>query len=330
MRRLSNLLRSVAGAGCVLAGVSAMPAHAQNYPNKVITFIVPSSPGGPGDVSARLIADRMSVALGQQIIIETIPGAGGTIGMSRVARAAADGYTLLIHQNGFAITPSIYEKLPFDTARDFTVVGLVNQSHTYLVGRTSLPANTFAELVTWMRGPGKPAKVAHPGMGTNGYLQTLQLMRAMGTEGNLIPYRGIAPAVNDLLGGHVDISGVGAAVAAPHMRAGTLKAFASSAPQRDPAFPNVPTYGELGHKELQRPFWHALFAPAATPRPILDKLNAALRETLADPKIQKAYADSGVEPFPSDLRSIDAGNKFVQEEIVFWGKIVRENNVKAE
>jgi tripartite-type tricarboxylate transporter receptor subunit TctC len=311
-----------------LATLLAAAAQAQDYPNRVITFVVPSSAGGPGDATARLIVDRMSAALGQQIIIENVPGAGGTIGMARVARAAPDGYTLMIHQNGFAITPAIYEKLPFDTAKDFVTVGLVNQSHTLLTGRKTLRAKNWKELVAWINGPGKPGKFAHPGAGTNGHLQTLLVMQAMGAHADLIPYRGIAPAVNDLLGGHVDLAGVGASVATPHIKSGNLIAFASTAKKRDPAMPDVPTYGELGHKELERPFWHALFAPAATPRPILERLNAALRETLADPKVMKMYADSVVEAYPPEMRSIEAANAYVQGELVFWSKVVRDNNVK--
>ena len=329
MARMSIRLKVAAAAACLL-GAFTYGAQAQAYPQRPITFIVPSSPGGPGDVTARLIADRMTASLGQQVVVETVPGAGGTIGMGRVARAAPDGYTLLIHQNGFAIAPALYEKLPFDTAKDFVTVGLVNLSHTYIVGRKSLPAKDFAELAAWMNGPGKPAKVAHPGMGTNGHLQTTMLVRAIGAEATLVPYRGIAPAVNDLLGEHIDVTQVGAAVAGPHIRAGNMRVYASTASKRTAAFPDVPTLGEVGYKQLERPFWHALFAPAATPRPILERLNVALRETLADPRVQKAYADAGVEAFPREQWPLEAADAYVRSELAFWGKVVRDNNIKAE
>jgi tripartite-type tricarboxylate transporter receptor subunit TctC len=304
-------------------------ASAQPYPQRPIMLIVPSSAGGPADAAARLIVDRMSAILGQQIIIEAVPGAGGTIGMSRVARAAPDGYTLLIHQNGFAITPALYDKLGFDTAKDFVAVGLVNQSRNYLVGRKTLPAKTFAELVTWMKGPGSPAKLAHPGKGTFGHLQAVTLDRALDLKVNMIPYRGIAPAVNDLLGGHVDLAEVAAAVSGPHIRAGSLIAYAYTGETRKD-LPDVPTYGELRLPQLERSFWHALFAPAGTPRPILDRLNAALRETLTDPRVLKSYTDSGVEPFPAAQSSIEAAQTFVKGEIAHYEKVVRENNIKAE
>jgi tripartite-type tricarboxylate transporter receptor subunit TctC len=318
--------------GALLAwALAAGAAHADSYPSRVITLVVPSTPGGPGDVSARLIADRMSQSLGQQIIIETAPGAGGTIGMARVARAAPDGYTLMIHQNGFAITPALYARLTFDTAKDFVTVGLVNRSYVYLVGRKSLPAKDFAELSAWMKGPGKPAKFAHPGSGTVGHLNTVVLVGLMGAaDTNLIPYRGIAPAVNDLLGEHIDLAQVGAAVAAPLMRDGRIRGYASAASKRDPGFADVPTFGELGLKELERPFWHALFAPAATPKPVLEKLNAALRDALNDPRVQQAYAASGVEAYPQNLWPLEAAQSYVREEMDYWAKVVRDNKIKVE
>lgn len=325
-----TLVRAAVSAACMLCCGLNGNLEAQSYPTRTITLIVPSTAGGPGDVSARLISDHMSASLGQQIVIETIAGAGGTIGMARVARAAADGYTLMIHQNGFAIAPALYAKLSFDTAKDFVTVGLVNQSTVYLVGRSTLPAKDFTELKAWMVGPGKPARYAHPGPGTVGHLQTLILLRAMGAEASLISYRGIAPAVSDLLGQHIDLANVGAAVASPQIREGKVKAYATSASRRSDAFPEVPTFSELGYKELERPFWHALFAPAGTPQPVLERLNAALRETLGDPKVRKAYAASGVEPYPQSQWSLEAASAYMRSELDFWGNAVRNNNVKAD
>ena len=325
-----SFVRSCLYVACVLVLAMSGNVEAQNYPTRSITFIVPSTPGGPGDVSARLISERMSAALGQTIVIETIAGAGGTIGMARVARAAPDGYTLMVHQNGFAITPALYAKLNFDTAKDFVTVGLLNQSATYLVGREALPAKTFAELKAWVQGPGKPAKLAHPGPGTVGHLLMTMLVREIGPESSLVSYRGIAPAVNDLLGGHIDATLVAAAVATPLIKNGKLKPYATTASKRTVALPDVPTFGEVGLKDLEKAFWHALFAPAATPQPILDRLNAALRETLSDPKVQEAYAKTGLEAYPQAQWSLGAANAYVKSELEFWGKVVRDNNVKID
>jgi tripartite-type tricarboxylate transporter receptor subunit TctC len=319
---------------CVIAlalfGALVSSAGAQSYPTRPITIVVASAPGGPGDTAARLIVDRMSALLGQQVVVENVPGAGGTTGTARVARAEPDGHTLLIHQNGLTIAPALYAKLPFDVAKDFVAVGLVNRSYSYLVGRKSLPASTLPELVMWMKGPGKPARHGHPGMGTVGHLSTVLFGRAVGAELNMIPYRGAAPAMNDIVGGHIDLLSAGVSTSGTLIRSGEIKAYASTAPQREAALPNVPTFTELGFKELERPLWHALFAPAATPPAIIARLNTALNETMADPAVQKAYAERGVESFPREQWSVEAARTYVSDELVRWGRVVRENDVKAE
>ena len=185
-------------------------------------------------------------------------------------------------------------------------------------------------MVTWMKGPGKPSKVAHPGVGTLGHLQTTMLINGIGVEVSMVPYRGIAPAIKDLLGDHVDMAQIGAAVASAQIRTGSLKIFAVGAEHRDPLFPDVPTYVELGYKGMDRPFWHALFAPAKTPRPVLERINAALRTALADPKVLESYRQTYVQAYPKEQQSLDAAQKYVSEEIAFWGKVVRDNNIKAD
>jgi tripartite-type tricarboxylate transporter receptor subunit TctC len=331
MRRLLAGLTILSAASCCL-WLTLLPrgANAQAYPSRSITIVVPSAAGGPGDISARLIADRMSAALGQPVIVENLPGVGGTVGMAKVARAAPDGYTLLVHQTGFAITPALYANLPFDTRKDFAIVGLINRSSVYFVGRKSLEANNLAELIAWMKGPGKPAKFAHPGAGTNGHLQSVVMLRTFDIDVTLIPYRGIAPAVNDLLGEHIDVTQVGAATSGPLLRDRKIKAYASTGTERDAAFPEIPTFAELGYKHLSRPFWHALFAPAATPKPVLEKISAALRDAVADETVQKNYANSGVTAYPVAQRTIEAGTAHVQAEFEFWQKIVHDNNIKIE
>ncbi len=317
-------------AAAILVFAAGSSAVAQGYAEKPITVVVPSSAGGPADVAIRLISERLATALGQPIVIETIAGAGGTIGMARVARATPDGYTLLVHQTGFAITPAIYPKLNFDTEKDFVTVGLVNHSASLLCGRADLPAKTYAELEAWIKANKEQVKYAHPGPGTSGHLTTLLHMRAMGVDIRAVSYRGIAPAVNDMLGGHIDVASVSAAVATPLVLSGKLKAFATQGSARSATLPDVPAFGEVGHKQLERPFWHALFAPAATPRPILEKLNSALRTTLSDPKVLEAYAKSSVEAHPEAMRSLEASQAYVKSELDLWAKVVTENNVKVE
>jgi tripartite-type tricarboxylate transporter receptor subunit TctC len=331
MQRSSFFTRMAAVAALALgAALTLAPAHAQNFPTKPITLVSASSPGGPTDAAARMIADTLASVLGQQVVVENVAGAGGTIAMSRVARAAPDGYTLLVHQNGFAIAPALYAKLTFNTEKDFTPVILLNRSETFIIGRKDLPANNWKELVEWMKAAKQPTRFAHPGIGTNGHLQSTMLVNSIGAPTTLIAYRGIAPAVNDLLGGHIDLAQVGPPLAAPHVRSGGAKLFATTGFSRNKAFPDVPTLGEMGHPELQLWFWHALWAPAGTPAAVLDRLNEAMRKTLADERVKKNYANALVEAFPDNELTREAAEAFMQKEFALWRKVVKENNVKAE
>lgn len=306
----------------------ASPLYAQDFPTKPITIIVPSSAGGPAYVTARLIADRFSQALKQPVVVETVPGAGGTLGMGRLARSAPDGHTLMIHQNGFAITPAIYEKLPFDVEKDFVTVGMINRSETFVVGRPTLPVNNFKELVAWMKGPGKPARIAHPGVGTNGHLAATMFVRALDIEPVLVAYKGIGPAVNDIVGGHVDVTQVGASAAAPLIKDNRIKLFASTGFSRNPHFPDTPTLKELGY-DIQLWLWMGLFAPAGTPQPVLERLNDALRETIADSRIISNFDTALIQRFPEDQMSLKASAAYVRDQIALWGKVVRDNNIKG-
>jgi len=325
------LLAMVTIVTLVTLGIAAGPAAgAEAWPQRHIALLVASATGGPADAAARIIAGPMSAFLGQQIIIENAPGGGGMIGATRVARANADGYTLLLHQTGLTIAPALYPKLGFDVAKDFAVVGLVNTSFSVLVGRKSLPADDFNGLIAWMRGPGRPARFAHPGVGTLGHLSTVLFAKSVKIDVNPIPYKGIGPAMSDIIGEHVDLVWAGSISAAPLVNSGKVKAFAYQADKRNPLLPNIPAVTEVGYPEIAIPFWHALYAPAATPRPVLERLNEALRRALADPQVVKAYRDSGTEAFPPDQWSIEAATAFVRRELDRWARDVRENNIQAE
>lgn len=315
----------------VTLGIAAGPVvGAEAYPQRIINLLVASAPGGPADSAARIIGGPMSAFLGQRIVIENVPGGGGMIGAARVAHANADGYTLLLHQTGLTIAPSLYPKLGFDVAKDFAPVGLVNTSYSVLVGRKSIPANDFKELIAWMKGPGRPVRFAHPGVGTLGHLATVLFAKSVKTDVNAIPYKGIGPAMADIIGDHVDLVLAGSISAAPLVNTGKVKAFANAADKRNPLLPNIPAVTEVGYPEIAIPFWHALYAPAATPRPILERLNEALRRALADPQVVNAYKESGTEAFPPDQWSIEAATAFVHRELDRWAKDVRENNVQVE
>lgn len=331
MRHLSHIVQSLAGTALALGiALIATPASAQNFPTKPVILVAASSAGGPTDAAARMIADTLAQVLGQQVVVENVAGAGGTIAMSRVARAAPDGHTLLVHQNGFAIAPAVYSKLSFDTEKDFVPVALLNRSETFIIGRKGIPADDWKGLVAWMKQATQPTRFAHPGIGTNGHLQSTMLVNAIGAPTTLIAYRGIAPAVNDLLGEHIDLAQVGPPLAAPHVKSGGAKLFATTGFSRNKSFPDVPTLGEMGHPELQLWFWHALWAPAGTPRPILEKLNEAVRKTLDGERVKKNYANSLVEAFPDDELTLEAADAFVRKEFDLWKKVVRDNNIKAD
>lgn len=331
MKRPSVLANALTGVALALGlALSTSPLNAQAFPTKPITLVAASSAGGPTDAAARMIADTLASVIGQQVVVENVAGAGGTIAMSRVARAAPDGHTLLVHQNGFAIAPAIYSKLTFNTEKDFVPVILLNRSETFIIGRKDLPANNWKELVAWMKKSSQPTRFAHPGIGTNGHLQSTMLANAIGAPTTMIAYRGIAPAVNDLLGGHIDLAQVGPPLAAPHVRAGNAKLFATTGFSRNKNFPDVPTLGEMGHPELQLWFWHALWAPSGTPNPVLEKLNEAVRKALADARVKKNYANALVEAFPDNELSLEAANAFLQKEFALWRKVVKEHNIKAD
>lgn len=328
MSNVSKLLTAVAFTVVVIASIVKSTEAKADYPDRVITMIAASAAGGPADIAARVIAERMSNALGQKVIVENVPGGGGMIGAGRVAHAKPDGYTILIHQTGIAIASSLYSKLSFNVEKDLVPVGLVNTSDSFLIGRKSLPANNWAELVALMKE--KPTSFAHPGVGALGHLAGILIGQSTGTKLNLVSYRGLGPAMNDILGEHVDLLWAGAVSAVPAIKAGTVKVFAFGGAQRSPLLPDVPTLAELGFPNLKTPFWHALFAPAGTPEPILQKLNAALQEAVADPQVIKAFEKGGAEAFPKNMQSVKSSGEFVRGEIGRWEKVVGDNNIKVE
>jgi len=270
-------------------------AAAQNYPTRAITLVIAFPPGGATDAVARPIAEVMSQTLGQQIVIEYVGGAGGTIGAARVARAAPDGTTILIHQTGLAVGMSLYPKLTFDAEKDFEGIGIVANMATVMVGRSSLPANSLPELIGWMKQPGTTAKMAHAGVGSFGHVCGVMFVQEIGAKADQIPYRGGGPALNDVIAGHADLSCLSAAVAVELVKAGRLKGYAVFGNKRFAGLPEVPHFVETGYRTLDLPFWQTLFAPAGTPRPMIDRLNAALREALVNPKVRDAFEKNGME-----------------------------------
>jgi tripartite-type tricarboxylate transporter receptor subunit TctC len=326
VRHLASILFATALAA-VWAGGSA---SAQNYPTRPITLVVPFPAGGATDAIGRIIIDPMSQILGQQIIIENVGGAGGLIGAGRAARGAPDGYTLLLHQVGLAAGMTLYPNATFDAVKDLTGVGLVNISTSVVAGRKTLPPNTIAELVTWMKDSGQIAKVAHAGVGAFGHLCGVMFAQEIGAKADQIPYRGGGPALNDLVAGHADLSCLSAAVVEQQVKSGNLKAYAMVGKSRFAGLPGVPTLVEAGYKNLDLEFWHIMFAPAGTPRPIIDKVNAALRQTLTDAKVKEAFAKAGMELYPASQETPEIATAMLKSEIKRWGDVIRTNNIQAQ
>jgi tripartite-type tricarboxylate transporter receptor subunit TctC len=305
-------------------------ASAQTYPDRPVTLLVPFAPGGATDAIARIIQDSMAKSLGQPIVIENIGGAGGMICAAKAARADPDGYTILLHQVALAAGVSLYPNLTFDAEKDFATVGLINNADSTLAARPSLPANNFKEFLRWVKEPGQNIKIGHPGVGSFGHLAGVLVAQELGVKVTQVPYRGAGPALIDLLADQVDLSSISAVVAGPLVNAGKLKAFAIIGRKRFAGLPDLPTLGELGYKKLDLDFWHMLLVPAGTPRPIIDRINTALRAALADAKVQKTFADGGMDEFPADQETPEAAAALLKREIALWSDVIRTNHIAAQ
>jgi tripartite-type tricarboxylate transporter receptor subunit TctC len=321
--------RAIAPLFAAALTLTASAASAQTYPNRPITFVVPFAAGGATDAIARILNDSLTQTLGQQVVIETVGGAGGMIGAARVARAAPDGYTILLHQVGLAAGMTLYPNPTFDAEKDLIGIGLVNTSSSVITGRKALPPNTMAELVKWMK-ENPNSKVAHAGVGAFGHLCGVLFVRDVGATADQIPYRGGGPALNDLVAGHADLSCLSAAVIEPQVKGGNLKAYGIIGKTRFAGLPDVPTLVELGYKNLDLDFWHILFAPAGTPRPIIDRLNAALRQALTDPKVKDAFTKAGMELYPAGQDTPDIATAMLKSEVKRWGDVIRANKITAQ
>ena len=323
------IVRALA-ASLLCACIWASAACAQTYPERPITLLVAFPPGGADDATARIIHEPMEKALGQPIVIENIGGAGGMIAAAKAARAAPDGYTILLHQDALAAGMTLYPNRRFDAEKDFVTIGLINTAAGTLAARPTLPPNNFKEFLRWMREPGQNIKVGHPGVGSFGHLADMLIVQELGMKVTQVPYRGAGPALVDLLAGQVDLGPISAVVAGPLVRTGKLKAYAIIGRNRFAGLPELKTMGELGYKKLDIDFWHMLLAPAGTPHPIIDKLNSALRAALADPKAQQTFAEGGMDPYPPDELTPAAASALLKREIKLWGDVIRANNIAAQ
>jgi tripartite-type tricarboxylate transporter receptor subunit TctC len=308
-----------------LAGATA--AGAQSYPSRPVTIVVPYPAGGPTDQVARQVAPKLAAKLGQNFIVENVSGGGTNIAGQRVARSAPDGHTLFIHNLQISANVALYKTLPFDTEKDFTPIAMINSNPLVLVGKKDLAAKTLPELAAWMKTT--PARMGHPGTGSTGHLATFLLAQALGVEVTHVPYRGAAPMLQDVLGGHLELFFATPQQVVGQFASGAVKVFGITSKETSPQFPGVPSFVAAYGPKLEISFWHIMLAPAGTPRPIVDALNGALQEALADPDILKAWGASGMAPYPAAQRTPEGAAAYLKKEIAHWGEVVRENKIEA-
>jgi len=311
-----------------LAGAS--PAPAQTYPARPITMIVPFPPGGATDAIARIINDRLRAALGQPVIIENVGGAGGSIGVGRVVRAAPDGYTLNLGQLGSHVMNGAALTLNYDLLKDLEPVSMIAANPQIVATRSGFPANNLRELIAWLKANPDKASVATVGAGSPSHVSAVYFANATGTRLNLVPYRGGGPAMQDLVANQVDLMIIQVAEAVAQAQAGRLKAFAVTAKARLPGAPDIPTVDEAGMPGMYISFWHGLWMPRGVPKDILAKVNAAVVETLADPAVQKRLAAMHQEIPPREQQTPEGLAAYQKAEIEKWWPIIKAAGIKAD
>jgi tripartite-type tricarboxylate transporter receptor subunit TctC len=313
---------------CIALTLAALAsAHAQPFPSRPITLIVPFPPGGSTDTAARIMAERMRPLLGQPIVIENVGGAGGSIGVGRVARAPADGYTIDIGQWDTHVGSIIY-KLNYDLEKDFEPIGLISNNPQLLVAKKNLAASKLSELVELMKK--EPGKVTFVNQNAAAHVSGILMQQLTKTEVTFIPYRGAGPAMTDLVSGQVDLLVVQGAVALPQVRGGTIKAIANLSPQRSASMPDIPTSDETGVPGLYMSGWFGFWAPKGTPKDVIATLNKAMREVLADPSLKAKFQELGLDVASEKDQTPEGLAAFQKAEIEKWWPIIKGAGIKAE
>jgi len=315
----------------LLGLATAALAHAQaNWPTKPVTLVVPFAAGGPTDVVARTLGASMSKALGQTVVVENKLGAGGTVAATYVARAAPDGYTFFIHHNGMATSTALYRKLAYDPLKDFEFVSQAVEVPMTMLARKDFPASNLQELVSYIKAHKDKINLANAGLGAVSQLCGMMFQRAIGVQLTEVPFQGTAPAMNALLGGQVDVLCDQTTQTVPQIKAGNVKLFGVTTKNRVKVLPNAPTLREQGLKDFEVVVWHGIYAPKGTPRPIIEKMNAAVRAALKDPDVIRRMDELGAEIVPDATNTPEALHAWLKSEIDKWGPVIKAGGKFAD
>jgi tripartite-type tricarboxylate transporter receptor subunit TctC len=326
-----HLLAAAVMAGAAIAGLQDIgEAAAQAFPSRPVTMVVPLGPGGSTDVVARVVAEGMRAALGQPVIVENTTGAGGTVGVGRVARAAPDGYTFGIGHSGTNVVNGAIYPLQYDLLADFEPIGLIATQPFFIVARKTMPANNLAELVAWLKANHDKATEGNSGVGTPSHISGILLQNTLGVKWTMVPYRGAGQSMQDLIAGNTDIQLDTPATSMGHIQSGLIKVYAVTAKERLVMAPDIPTTDEAGLPGFYFSFWHALWAPKGTPKEVVAKLNGALRAALADPATRKKLVELAQVIFPVEQQTPEALRAFQKAEIEKWWPIIRAAGIKVE
>ena len=318
--------------GAALMFFLAMPPmpRAQTYPSRPITMVVPTAAGGAMDTFARIMAERMRISLGQPVIVESVGGANGNIGVGRVARAAPDGYTLIVGNWNSQVANGALYALQYDLLKDFEPISLISSFPQLIVARNSMPANDLTGLIAWLKANPDQASEGIPGVGSIAHVSGVFFQNITGTRFQFVPYRGTAPAMQDLVAGRIDLMFDAPASSLPQMRAGRIKAYAVMSESRLAAAPDIPTVDEAGLPGFHFSLWFALWAPKGTPKDAIAKLNDAVVSTLADPTIRQKLSDQSMDILPRQQQTPEALGRFHRAEIEKWWPIIKAAGIKGE
>jgi len=329
--RTAKIIAAIGVVSLVAAcsGDGGTEADAGGYPDRNITVVVPFSAGGPTDTVTRMISEPMADELGGKVVVQNVEGAGGTVGAGEVARATADGYTVLMHHIGMSTAPALYKNLGYQPLADFETVGLVTEVPMTIIGRKDLAPTTFQELVAYVKANAGKVTLANAGIGAASHLCGLLFQSAAGVKLQEVPYEGTGPALTDLVGGQVDFMCDQTTNTTGQISAGEVKAYAVTTPERVESLPDLPTTAEAGMPQLQVSVWHGLYVPKGTPPDVVAKLSGALKAALGDQSVVEQMAKLGTAPVPAGDATPEAHRAQLEEQLGTWAKIIADAGVKA-